>query len=195
MRILISILATLSLAGGTPLAAEPSELFDGQSLDGWKVQGAPYWKAVDGVLVGESDHHKKNSILWTKREFGDFVFECDFRFSEEIDSGVFLRDFNEQIQIGISGSLKRDMTGSPYIANKRGYPVEAEGVAELLRTGEWNQMRIAAKGNVYKVSLNGEEVVKYTSDTAVEKGPIGLQVHPGRAMKIEFRNLRIEPLD
>jgi hypothetical protein len=37
--------------------------------------------------------------------------------------------------------------------------------------------------------------VKYTSDTAVEKGPIGLQVHPGRAMKIEFRNLRIEPLD
>ena len=174
--------------------AKPEKLFDGQSLDGWMVDGAPYWKAVDGVLVGQSDHHKKNSILWTKEKYENFTFECEFRYRGKIDSGVFLRDFNEQIQIGISGSLKRDMTCSPYIANKRGYPKEADGVADLLKPGKWNKLKITAQDDVYRVMLNGKEVLEYRSDTAVKSGPIGLQVHPGRKMKIEFQKLTIESI-
>lgn len=187
--ILVGVFGCCSLA-----LAEPTKLFDGQSLDGWKVDGASYWKAVDGILVGESDQHKKNSILWTKKSYQDFSFECEFRYEGKIDSGVFLRDFNEQIQIGISSSLKRDMTGSPYIANKRGYPSEAKGVADLLKQGEWNKLRIVAKGAVYTVTLNGKQVLEYRSDSAVKKGPIGLQVHPGRLMKIEFKDLKIDTI-
>ncbi|MEM6916075.1 MAG: family 16 glycoside hydrolase, partial [Verrucomicrobiota bacterium] len=113
--------------------------------------------------------------------------------SGTIDSGVHLRN-SDQIQIGISGSLKRDMTGSPYIP-KKGYPVEAEGVAELLKMEDWNSMTITARGMDYTVSLNGKEVMNYTSDTGLEKGPIGIQLHAKRDMGIDYRNIRVVELD
>lgn len=189
----ISILLTL-LAASLLSQAELVSLFNGKDLTGWKVAGADCWKVIDGAIEGENDPAKKGSILWSNNEYANFVFKCGFKFEGKIDSGVFLRHENDQIQIGISGSLKRDMTASPYIASKRGYPVEAKGVAELLKEGEWNTMKITAKGPIYTVELNGKEVMTYTSETAKEKGPVGLQVHPGKEMKVLFRDLTLEAL-
>ncbi len=171
--------------------AAPEAIFDGKSLAGWKTSGADVWTAADGVLTGTSNEKKQGSTLWTEKGYTDFVVSCEFRFEGKIDSGVFLRHENDQIQIGISGSLKRDMTASPYIASKKGYPAEAKGVAELLKEGEWNTMRITAKGPVYTVELNGKEVMTYTSETAKDKGPIGLQMHAGVVMKIDFRAITL----
>lgn len=172
--------------------AAPEAIFDGKSLDGWKVKGPAPWTAKDGILTGTNDEKKKGSILWTEKEYTDFTFECAFRFEGSIDSGVFIRQENDQIQIGDSGSLKRDMTASPYIGSKRSYPVEAKGVAELLKEGEWNTMKIIAKGGKYSVELNGKHVMDYTSDTAKDKGPIGLQVHPNKEMTVEFKDITVE---
>lgn len=176
-------------------AAEPVKLFNGDSLAGWKVQGASYWTVADGVLTGRSDEKMQNSVLWTEASYRDFTLELDFRFSGDVDSGVFLRHENEQIQIGTSRSLKRDMTGSPYIGSKRGYPQEAAGVKEAMKGGEWNHMTITARGGHYTVSINGKQVIEYTSDTARESGPVGLQVHPGVQMQVDFRNVVLKPLD
>ncbi len=189
LRIFIALFATTLLS-----QAAPEALFNGKDLTGWKVVGFPAWSVQDETIIGSNGPQKKNSILWTEKEFTNFVFETEFRFTGRIDSGVFLRQENDQIQIGVSGSLKRDMTGSPYIASKKSYPVEAEGVAKLLKEGEWNHMKITAKGNVYTVELNGTKVMEYTSETSIEKGPIGLQVHAGLDMKIEYRKLILEAL-
>jgi hypothetical protein len=189
ITILSALFATALLS-----QAEPTSLFNGKDLTGWKVKGADCWKVVDGVIQGENDPSKKGSILWTENEHTNFVFKCAFKFDGPIDSGVFLRHENDQIQIGISGSLKRDMTASPYIASTKKYPVEATGVAELLKQGEWNTMKITAKGPAYTVELNGKEVMTYTSETAKDKGPIGLQVHPGKVMKVLFREISLEAL-
>jgi hypothetical protein len=187
-------LLSLLLMLPCPASAGPEAIFNGSGLEGWKLQGAPYWSVVDGVLTGQSDHKMRNSILWTERSYKDFSVEVDFRFSGDIDSGIFLRHENEQIQIGTSRSLKRDMTGSPYIGSKRGYPQEASGVKDLLKPGDWNRMKIVAKGSAYSVSLNGSKVVEFVSETAKESGPVGLQVHPGVRMKIEFRAVTVESL-
>ncbi|QJE97622.1 3-keto-disaccharide hydrolase [Luteolibacter luteus] len=188
----IRLLLASLLLSGISLAA-PEKLFDGKTLTGWKLKGSDYWTAADGILKGESDDKKQSSILWTEKSYKDFTMEFEFRFSGDIDSGVFLRNENEQIQIGTSRSLKRDMTGSPYIGNKGKYPQEAEGVKDLLKTGEWNKMKIVAKGNTYTVTLNGKQVIEYVSDTAKsEPGPLGLQIHPGVKMKIEFKDLAVE---
>jgi len=59
------------------------------------------------------------------------VVEFEFRMGEgRVDSGMHVRT-KDQIQIGISGSLNRDMTCSPYIPGK-GYPVEAKNINKLL---------------------------------------------------------------
>lgn len=176
------------------LQAEPVAIFDGESLDGWRIQDGAYWTAKDGVLTGESDERKLNSILWTEKSYRDFTLSLEFLFRGDIDSGIFLRHVDDQIQIGTSRSLRRDMTGSPYIGSKGRYTAEAEGVAELLKEGEWNRMTVTARGPRYLVTLNGQEVLDYDSDTALEEGPIGLQVHSGMEMRIDFRNLTLEEL-
>ncbi len=192
----LSFLAAALLALSAPLhAGEKLEpIFNGKDLAGWKVPENNIWYLVeDGILKIRSSPDQKGSVLWTEKEYADFVVELDFRFvSGTIDSGVHVRG-DDQIQIGISGSLKRDMTASPYIPGK-GYPVEAEGVAELLKADDWNHMRIEARGMEYTVFLNGRKVMTYTSETGKDKGPIGLQLHGDRDMAIDYRNLKVAEL-
>ena len=157
-------------------------IFNGKDLEGWKVPENNIWYLVeDSILKIRSGPEQKGSILWTEKEFENFVVELEFRFGEGVvDSGVHVRN-EDQIQIGISGSLKRDMTASPYIPGK-GYPVEAEGVKDLLKEKDWNQMKIEVKG------------MTYTSETGKAKGPIGLQLHGKRDMGIDYRNMTVEEL-
>ncbi len=196
MNISRLFLATALLALTSPLFAEEKfePLFNGKDLTGWKAPEDNIWYLVeDGVLQIRSSPDQKGSVLWTEEEYENFVVELEFKFvSGTIDSGVHVKG-DDQIQIGISGSLKRDMTASPYIPGK-GYPVEAKGVAELLKMDDWNHMRIEVRGMEYVVSLNGKKVMTYTSETGKEKGPIGLQLHGDRDMAIDYRNLKIAGL-
>ena len=169
----------------------------GKDLANWQVPSgndkAGWYKVNNGVLEIRNGPKKKGSVLWTKKKYRDFVMELDFRFGEgTVDSGVHVRT-QDQIQIGISGSLKRDMTCSPYIPGK-GYPVEAKNVKKLLKAKDWNAMRIQAIGNQYTVWLQGEEVMTYKSGSAKEEGPIGIQLHGSRIMGIDYRNMKVAEL-
>jgi len=167
------------------------ELIDAQ-LSAWKLPDPnPWWTVADGVLSVKSDPKKTGSTLWTKAEFTDFTLEAEFKFSGSVDSGFFLRCEDQQIQIGDSGSLKRDLTGSPYIATLKKYPVEATGVAALLKVGEWNSMRIIVTGPHYTVFLNATQILDWTSESTTTSGPIGLQLHANKEMTVHFRNLKL----
>ena len=56
------------------------QLFDGQSLDGWKRVGgeAPY-TIEDGAIVGTMTPGTPNSFLITEQEYGDFILELDVK--------------------------------------------------------------------------------------------------------------------
>jgi len=190
-HLLLSSLALSAIA-----TAEP--LFKADLSDATAKGPKECWTVTDGVLTGKSDAKKQGSILWTNAKFKDFTLQGEFKFpakveKDRIDSGVFLRTEVDQIQIGVSGSLKRDLTCSPYIGKTGKYPVEAD-VKDVLKPGEWNAFTITAKGAHYLVTLNGKQVLDYTSQTSVPEGPIGLQVHPGVEMIVEFRNLDLKPL-
>ena len=121
--VLLVLLAVPALALGDH-HGKGTSLFNGKDLTGWKVpKDNIWWSVVDGTIVAKSGPRKRGSNLWTEKEYTDFNMSCEFRFDGKGDSGVFLREGGHQIQIGISGSLKRDMTASPYISGK-GYPVE-----------------------------------------------------------------------
>ena len=181
-------------AGELP-EVETKPIFNGKDLSGWKApEDNIWWLVDDGVLQVRSGPKKKGGILWTENEYEDFVVECEFRFGEgTVDSGIHVRN-QDQIQIGISGSLKRDMTASPYIPGK-GYPVEAEGVAELLKADDWNHLVIKVVGKNYTTYLNGKKVMTYDSASAIAKGPIGIQLHAGKDMAIDYRNIKLAELE
>ncbi|HWB04575.1 MAG TPA: DUF1080 domain-containing protein [Verrucomicrobiales bacterium] len=171
-------------------------LFNGKDLTGWKApEPNPFWKVVDGVLVGENDAAKKGSMLYTKESYGDFELEGDARWKGEIDSGFMVRKPELQLQFGVSRSLKKDMTGSFYVGGK-GYPEEAQAkeAGKLVKEGDWNTYKLVAKGDTFTVWINGTQASQYKTDKYPGAGPIGLQIHGGLAMKVEFRNLKIKPL-
>jgi hypothetical protein len=183
---------------GQATESQMTRIFDGDDLDFWEVPEDNVWWSMDeGTLWAKSDPAKTGSILWTKKKYKNFVVQMDFKFGEgTVDSGIFMRgddEINAQIQIGESGSLKRDMTASPYVP-KQGYPLEAEGVKELLKMNDWNTIKATAVGNSYKVWLNGTEVMNYTFKNANLEGPIGIQLHPSRDMTIQFKNILVGEL-
>ena len=171
------------------------KIFTGKNLKGWKMpENAACWTAAKGVLFVKSSSEKKGYNLWTEKNYTNFIFQTDFLMGDgTVDSGIFLRGENDQIQIGISGSLKRDMTGSPYIPKLR-YPVEATKTKDVLKPKDWNTLKIKVIDKTYTVWLNGVEVMNYTSEGIPPTGPIGIQLHPGNEMSISYRKILLAEL-
>ena len=202
------LLLTLIPVSALPLISAPSApvaaaqvlptIFNGKDLKGWKIPTPnPFWRVEAGVLIGENDEKKTGSMLWTEKSYGDFVLELEARWEGEVDTGVMLRKPELQVQMGISRSLKRDMTGSFYVGGKGvAYPEagRSNDAAKYLKPSDWNTFRIEARGTVFTVFINGHQTVQFTDAKYVEAAPIGLQVHPGLKMKVEFRNIRAAAL-
>jgi hypothetical protein len=167
------------------------KIFNGKNLKGWvEPANNVWWTVNDGVLFVKSTAEKKGSILWSENKYENFIIQADFLMGDgTVDSGIFLRSEHDQIQIGISGSLKRDLTASPYIP-KKGYPVEAK-VKDILKLKDWNTMKVKVVGSTYTVWLNGVEVMTYTSENMPASGPVGFQLHPGNEMSCSFKNIRL----
>ena len=195
-RILFATLVFLAFQANTN-AQEPKlkKIFNGKNLKGWVIpqNNNNNWTAAGGILYVKSSADKKGSNLWTEKNYTNFIISADFIMLDGVvDSGIFLRSENDQIQIGISGSLKRDLTASPYLPKLK-YPVEAK-VKNILKEKDWNTMKIKVVDKTYTVWLNGIEVMTYTSESIPASGPIGIQLHPGNEMSINYRNIRLAEL-
>lgn len=197
--LLVLLVCAVGRAEDKPADVKLEPLFDGKDLTNFKVPAPnPWWKVVDGVLVGESDgvsaDQKKGNVMYTEKAYGDFVLESDVRFGDGIDSGFIYAKPELQVQIGVSRSLKVDMTGSIYYKGK--YPPEAraKGVDKLLKLNDWNTIRMEVKGKTTKVWLNGQQVLAFECPEETKASPVGLQIHPGVKMKVEFKNLKIAEL-
>lgn len=190
--------ALLSLALTAIAAAKaPTSLFTGKDLSGWTSPDKErFWKAENNILIGENDAELAGSYLWTERPYHDFVLEFEVRWTGEIDSGIDFRDPKIQLQLGVSRSLKRDMTGSFYVG-KPGYPDagQAKTVAQLMNgEGQWNHFRLEAKGDTFTSWINGKLASQYTDPKFSGAAPIGLQIHRGVKMKVEYRQLKLTEL-
>jgi Domain of Unknown Function (DUF1080) len=197
MKTIIPALLLVLFSINSAQAQEPKmkKIFNGKNLKGWKAPDNNIWWTVSkGVLFVKSSAEKKGSNLWTEKSYENFIFQADFLMGDGVvDSGIFLRSEDDQIQIGISGSLKRDMTGSPYIPKLK-YPVEATASQGVLKPKDWNTLKIKVVGKTYTAWLNGTEVMNYTSENIPAMGPIGIQLHPGNEMSISYKNIMLAKL-
>jgi hypothetical protein len=191
-------------AAFSSVAAKPQlqPIFNGKDLTGFTGEDAArFWRVENGVLVGENDAAKKGHYLWTEKEYRDFVLEFDVRWKSPtergVDTGIEMRKPKIQLQLGVSGSLRVDMTGSFYTGGKPAYPEagQAKNAKALMKPeGEWNTFRIEAKGDTFKCWINGQKASEYTDPKFSGAAPLGLQIHGNVEMKVEFRNLKIAEL-
>jgi hypothetical protein len=74
---------------------------------------------------------------------------------------------------------------------------DAEIKKAIKPVGEWNECVVRAEGNHIVYSINGQVTTDLTDDSpkACKSGVIGLQMHGGFTMTIQFKELRIKFLD
>jgi len=198
LALILSFAAVLASPADEP---KFTPLFNGKDLTGFKDEDSkPFWRIEDGVLIGENDAAKRGSYLWTEKEYLDFIIEFDVRWKgippRGVDTGIEMRKPQIQLQLGVSGSLKVDMSGSFYVG-RAGYPQagQARNVGALMKPeGEWNTFRIQAKGDTFTCWINGQKASEYTDAKFSGAAPLGLQIHPGVEMKCEYRNVKIAEL-
>jgi Domain of Unknown Function (DUF1080) len=68
---------------------------------------------------------------------------------------------------------------------------------EYIKNGDWNEFHLIARGNTLIHILNGHVMCVFLDDDTINRKPtglLGIQVHVGPPMKIEFRNVRLKRL-
>ena len=192
--------AVMALAQEKPNTLTPSEakagwklLFDGRDMAGWEARptSAPStngdWTVSNGVLVCPG-----TSAGWigTNESFSNFHLLLDFRGSEKVNSGVFLRS-QRQGQPHITGYELQIWDYQPGGFNTGSLVGTAKATPTKILANRWNHYDITADGDHYKIVLNGKTLLD-THDTKHLSGVIGFQCQKDN--HIEFRNIKLLPL-
>ena len=190
-------------------------LFDGKSLDGWKVNGGTAsYKVEDGAIVGSTVEGSPNTFL-CKGDFKDFVLELEVKCDPRLNSGVQVRSHvygkddpdpkNRQragVVYGPQCEVARRETATAarfYDEGRRGKWLDEikPEAKEAFDDDGWNRYRIVVQGNRYRSWINGFAASDFTDDVD-KSGFIGLQVHGiargSGPYLVRWRNIRIREL-
>ncbi|MGB7323918.1 MAG: DUF1080 domain-containing protein [Rubripirellula sp.] len=75
--------------------------------------------------------------------------------------------------------------------------IDQAAFKKLMKVDDWNDVVIIAKGNHIQHYLNGKLLLDFTdnlTDKSFSKGLFGLQLHAGKPMWAEFKNIRYKSL-
>jgi hypothetical protein len=180
---------------------EFSPLFDGQSIDGWRMAGPGKFVLVkyDKSLQSEGGM----GLLWyTKKKYKDFVLKIDWKVNRRNDnSGVFVRfsdpDDDPIIAVNTGYEIQIDDMAMP-----DGNPLHKTGAiynfaaalnaqgASTTPIGHWNTFEIEVTGQKYSVKLNDVKVIPEFTGNRNTEGYIGIQNHDADS-HVSFKNIRI----
>lgn len=204
-NLLLAGMMMLSLAG---LSQEKWEvLFNGKNLKGFqKLNGTADYTVKDGAIVGTSKLNTPNSFLATKKLYGDFILELEYKVEDGLNSGIQFRsnsfkNFENGRVHGYQYEIdpsERAWSGGIYDEARRGwlYSMEKNPTAkEAYKSNDWNKVRIEAIGTKLRTWLNGVPCANIIDDKTLT-GFIALQVHSiskpeldGKT--IQWKNIRI----
>jgi Domain of Unknown Function (DUF1080) len=212
-------LALLALSYLVPTAVADDEgwmpLFDGKSLDGWKVNGGfASYKVEDGVIVGTTVEGSPDTFL-CKGDYKDFALELEVKCDPDLNSGVQVRshvyakddpDPKDRQRAGVVygpqceiAKKEEGVAARFYDEGRRGkwlHEIKPEA-KDAFNDDGWNRYRIVVQGNRYRSWINGIAASDFTDDVD-KSGLIGLQVHGiakgTRPYQVRWRNLRIREL-
>ncbi len=184
-------LGAVLLLGALPAAGQTGRdrpLFDGKTLKGWEAHGdAEDWSAENGTLACKAT---KAGWLSTVDTFSDYVLRIEFRGSEKVNSGIFLRSQKEG-QPHITGYELQIWDYQPAGYNTGSLVNSVKAEPTKIQGDKWNQYEIRAEGDHFVVTLNGAKILD-AHDAKHSAGVIGLQCQPNNP--IAFRNISIREL-
>ena len=207
-RKLVSVIVIICISTAAAMAGEEGfvKLFNGKDLAGWEAKD-DIWSVRDGMIVGKArpPRLKHNSFLTTTKEFQDFELRLEFHLVDgKGNSGVQYRSkrffANSHEVSGYQADLGDNYWGVLYDEARRNRvlqrPIDPQKLKKVLKRAGWNTYVIRAEGNHLTQFINGVKTIDYIEKDAgiARKGIIGLQVHSGPPVEMQFRNIRIEEL-
>lgn len=200
MKLLTIILAATS---SFSLAGDWVEMFDGKTLEGWKVnsENPDTFSVEDGAIKVEGPRAHLFYGESGDAKFKNFEFECEVKTAENSNSGIFIHTkFQDkgwpsqgyECQVNASHKDWRK-TGSIYSFQDLKIPGHKDA--------EWFTYNIKVEGNKITVTIDGKVTNEYTEPAdhsektkRLSEGTIALQGHDPGSL-IHFRKLRIKKLD
>ena len=191
--------------------------WDGDPLY-WKAENG----TLVGEVRPDTLLKQNSFIIWRGGELADFELKLEYRVSAEGNSGINYRSIDvpgvrwamQGYQDDIDG--KDQWSGQNYEERGRTFlayrgqsvVLPAGGKPEVVRAlgeraelqtkvlkNDWNQVHIIARGNLLQHFTNGVLMSEVRDDDAEKRrlsGLLGVQVHVGPPMKIEFKNIRVK---
>jgi hypothetical protein len=192
------IIALLIITTTAALAADFKPLFDGKTLKGWTPAPGGKWEVKDGAIVGTSPKsERRHGILLTDKQYSDFVVKAKFRVYSG-DSGFYFRAERVKSAVSVNGfQVEVDTsqeTGGLYETGGRAWvhkPTAAVIKKRKYKKGEWTDLELSAIGGHIVVKINGVISTELKNDKSRRKGHIGLQLHGGQKMHVEFKDILI----
>ncbi len=206
---------TLLTTAATPASGAAKEtgfvsVFDGQTLNGWKLvsQHGDGYGVKDGVIYCARGG---GGNLFTEKEYADFILRFEFKLEAGSNNGIGIRAPYEgdaaymgmEIQV-LDDTAEKYANLQPYQYHGSVYGVTAAKRGALKPVGEWNVEEISAIGRHIKVILNGKVITEADLNSVTDAKTI--QTHPGMLRErghigflghgdyVEFRNLRVKEI-
>ncbi|MHC4639357.1 MAG: 3-keto-disaccharide hydrolase [Planctomycetota bacterium] len=198
------------------------QLFDGKTLDGWegtdrwKVEKG----TIVAQTTAENPLRQNTFLIWRGGKPADFELKLEYRItggnsgiqyrSAELENSDFaMRGYQADIDATLRyAGMIYEERGRGFLAprsqvNYRGPSVSgtlaslgtSNELRETIKTDDWNEIHIIARGNTLIQIYNGRMMSMLIDDDTAGRameGLIGLQIHTGEPMKIEFRNIRLK---
>ena len=186
----------------------------------WRVEN----QTLIGEVRPDTLLKRNTFIIWRGGEVADFELKLEYRVSADGNSGINYRssdvpgvkwamrgyqaDIDGKDQWSGQNYEERGRTflayrGQSVVMNPGAPPEIVKDLgdrAELqkkVRKEDWNEVHIIAKGNLLQHFTNGLLMSEVRDDDPVKRsmnGLLGVQVHTGPPMKIEFRKIRLKRL-
>ncbi|HJO54370.1 MAG TPA: DUF1080 domain-containing protein [Verrucomicrobiota bacterium] len=191
------------------------------------LKTAPAWTVQGGMIVGNGDHGRGYLTYASNKNVADLELKFSYRFPGKGNSGVSIRaivdntrkrDFQSyHADLGHLGIGKNVMGAwdfhTPGRKEHRCFrgdrlvigeddkptitPIKDALTTDDINKGDWNSVHILAKGNNFKLYINGKLSSEFTEHLPkakrLKKGMIQLQLHdPG--MIVHFKDLRLKIL-
>lgn len=181
-------------------------LFDGKTLDGWKVseENPDSWSVKDEMIVCDGPRAHL-FYVGELAPFKDFHFKADVKTTPGSNSGIYFHTqyqasgwpkYGYECQVNVTHKDPKKTSSLYGVEN-----VDDPGVKDE----EWYTQEIIVQGRHIVLKVNGETLVDHNEPESKDsfsadferrlgEGTFALQAHDPES-KVYFRNLRVKELD
>ena len=207
----ITCLIAMSVVAPSLSAADDDfrPLFDGKSLDGWKInENEDSWDVEDGAIVCKGDRSHLFYVGDDEDEpasFENFHFRAEVKTTAGSNSGIYFHTryqedgwpkFGYECQVNATHGDPKKSSSLYAVENVDAPPITDD---------EWYTQEIIVRGKNIVLKINDEVMVDFTEqddrqpfsddfERRLDEGTFALQAHDPES-KCYFRNIQVRRLD